>query len=563
MRKLFFNIFCIVTLIIILPFKGYSTGLTDDEMKLYVGQAKAISVSSPKRIAIGNPLIADVADISKLEFTINPKVAENTTLIVWDNSGEKSYRINVLAEDTSLIKHRVDNMLSALDLPGVYTKAEDEEDKVLLLGSVKNAKDKDKIALALAPVKSKIMDLIAVKEEEAVIEIDVQVIELNRGYQDTLGFTWPGSINLTEVGSHGISAAGTTWGKLFKVADETRAAFTLKLDALIQEGKARILSRPRLSCQSGKEAKLVVGGEVPVLSGTPTPSSTTPGAVGATTSASVTYKEYGVILNIKPTLEESGRIHLNLNVEVSEVGDTVSTSYALAYTMTKRTADTELFLDDGQTMGLGGLIKKKSKEELKRVPWLSDIPVLGAFFRQRTTQQGWKSDTDKINDTELFITLTPHLVIQEKPQKELKSLPVDLPAVSSDNLKDSALKSLKMERVLRELKSMPVDFPIASGDDLKDPFLRYSQIVQKRILGGFSYPEAAKKAGFQGTVKLSLKLSPQGDLLDAKIKETSGYRILNDAALKTAQATSPYPPFPPEIKEKEIWMDIPIIYQLN
>jgi TonB family protein len=318
------------------------------------------------------------------------------------------------------------------------------------------------------------------------------------------------------------------------MANLTREAFTFKLDALIQEGKARILSRPRLSCQSGKEAKLVVGGEVPVLSGTTTPSSTTPGAVGATTGASVEYKEYGVILNIKPRLEESGRIHVNLDVVVSEVGETVSTSYALAYTMTKRTATTELFLNDGQTMALGGLIKKRSSEDLKRMPWLSDIPVLGLFFRQRTNKEGWKSDTDKINDTELFITLTPHLVSQnEKPQNELK------PGQQNINI------------------------PSVGDDQIKDPVLKYSKLAQKRILDNLVYPQEAKEAGFQGAVKLSLKLSPQGDLLDAKVKESSSYRILDDAALKIAQETSPYPPFPAEIKEKELWVDIPIVYQLE
>ena len=533
MRKLLFGLLCMATFITVLPFKGYCVNAVEDEIKLYVGQPQVISISSPKRVAIGNPAVADVANISKTELTINPKSAGSTTLIIWDNFGEQSYRLRVFTEDTNEIKRRIDNILLSLKLPDVYTKAEDEEDRVVLLGSVKLAKDKERIALALVPLKNKIVDLIAVKEEEAVIEIDVQVIELNRGSQDTLGFTWPGSINFTEVGSPGIAAAGTTWGKVFKVADVTRAAFTLKLDALIQEGKARILSRPRLSCQSGKEAKLVVGGEVPVLSGTVTPGTSSPTSVGATTGGSVEYKEYGVILNIKPKLEESGRIHLNLDVNVSEVGDTVSTSYALAYTMTKRTATTELFLDDGQTMALGGLIKKKSTEQIKRMPWLSDVPVLGMFFRQRTTQQGWKSDTDKINDTELFITLTPRLVTSEKPQTDLKAPKAN------------------------------INIPSISDDKIEDPVLRYSKLVQKRILENMVYPAAAKGAGFQGTVKLSLKLSPQGDLLDAKVKETSNYRVLDDAALKTAQQTSPYPPFPPEIKEKEFWVDIPIIYQLE
>ncbi len=537
MRKLFFGLLCIATFITLLPFKGYSANVVEEEIKLYLGQLQVIPISSPKKVAIGNPLVADLVSISKSELTINPKAPGSTTLVVWDTFGEQSYRLKVFAEDMNDLKRRIDNILLPLNFSDVYTKAEDEEGRVVLLGNVKFAKDKGTIALALAALKNKVVDLTAVKEEEAVIEIDVQVIELNRGSQDKLGFTWPGSINLTEVDSLGISPGVSSIGKLFKIANMTREAFTLKLDFLIQEGKARVLSRPRLSCQSGKEAKLVVGGEVPVLSGTPT-ASTTVGAVGATTGAQVTYKEYGIILNIKPILEESGRIHLNLEVVVSEVGDVVSTSYALAYTMTKRTASTELFLDNGQTMALGGLIKKKSSEDLRKMPWLADIPVLGMFFRQRTNKEGWKSDTDKINDTELFIMLTPRLITSEeaKPQDEIK---------------------------IGQPRRANISIPKVGDDKIKDPVLKYSKLVQKRIVDSLVYPVPAKEAGFQGTVKLNLKLSAQGDLLEAKLKETSGYRVLDDITLKIAQETSPYPPFPPEIKEKEVWVDISIIYRLE
>lgn len=531
MRKLFFGLLFIITLITVLPLNGYVADDIEEEVKLYMGQSKVISVSSPKRVVVGNPAIADVANIGKNELTVITKAVGNTTLIVWDNFGEQAYRLTVFAEDTAELKRRIDHMLKKLNLPDVYTSAEDEEGKVVLSGVVKHAADRERIATALGALKDKIVDLILVKEEEAVIEIDVQVIEVNRGSQDTLGFTWPSSMSLTEVGSPGIAAAGTTWGKLFHVVNETRGAFTLKLDALIRDGKARILSRPRVSCQSGKEAKLVVGGEVPVLSGSVTPGTSGPSSTGATTGGSVEYKEYGIILNVKPLLEDSGRIHLNLDVAVSEVGDVVSTTYALAYKMTKRTATTELFLDDGQTMAIGGLIKKKSAEELKRVPWLSDVPVLGLFFRQRTTSQGWNSDLSKADDTELFITLTPRVVDQKKPARELK------PSVSG--------------------------IPAVGDDDIKDPVLRYAKIIQRKILENLSYPAAAKEAGFQGMVKLSLKLSAQGDLLDSKVKEPSSYRLLDDNAIKIAQKISPYPPFPPAIKETQIWVDVPIIYQLE
>ncbi len=134
----------------------------------------------------------------------------------------------------------------------------------------------------------------------------------------------------------------------------------------------------------------------------------------------------------------------------------------------------------------------------------------------------------------MFITLTPHLAAKDEKTQSALNLP-----------------------------QPKANIPSIGDDKIKDPVLKYSKLVQKRILENLVYPAEAKNAGFQGAVKLSLKLSPQGDILDAQVKEPSSYRILDDAALATAQATSPYPPFPPEIKEKEVWVDIPIVYQLE
>jgi TonB family protein len=64
-------------------------------------------------------------------------------------------------------------------------------------------------------------------------------------------------------------------------------------------------------------------------------------------------------------------------------------------------------------------------------------------------------------------------------------------------------------------------------------------------------------------LKLSLKLSAQGELLDSKIKEPSSYRLLDENAIKVAKKISPYPPFPPAIKESQLWVDVPIVYQLE
>ncbi len=530
MKKAFLITFLIIASLFILPRRDYALENAGEQLKMYLGEIKIVSVSNPTRIVIANPDIVDVTQVTKSEITLSPKAPGNTTLILWDNFGEQSFKVRVLSEDLNEIKRRVDNLVKTLNLPEVYTKVEEDEGKLLLLGRIKTAQARERINIALGPLKDKIVDLTELKEEDAVIEIDVQVLELDKGATNTLGFTWPGSINFLEVGAPGLASTGTTWGKVFKMGSIERGTavgadpYTLKVDALIQEGKARILSRPRLACQSGKEAKLIVGGEVPIFTATQTSTGTT---------GNVDYKDYGIILNIRPAVDELQRIHINLGIEVSEIGSTAeSTSYARAYPLTKRNASTELFMDNGQTMAIGGLIKQKSEEDLRRFPWLSDVPVLGAFFRQRVIKSGGGFGAK--SDTELFITLTPRIVERKQPLKEAK----------------------------KEIKPQIETLPVTSGT-IPENIAGYANIIQKRILDDMVYPRSAREAGFQGTVKVSLLLSYRGELLDTKIKSPSGFKILDDNALDVAQKITSYPPFPSSIEQQELWIDVPIVYRLD
>ncbi|TRZ49124.1 TonB family protein [bacterium] len=501
-----------------------------EEIKIYLGEAKVIAVDNPTRAAIGNPAIADITSATKTEITLNPKAVGTTTLVLWDSFGEQSYRLKVLAEDINEAKRRIDNLLKSLKLPTVYTQAAEDEGKVLLLGKVKELRDKDRINTILGPLKAKTVDLIDVREEEAIVEIDVQVLELDKDSATTLGLTWPGQITISS-GPKTVTGPITA---LIKLADLSQTAFSLRVDALVQEGKARVLSRPRVSCQSGKEAKLLVGGEVPIFSST-----VISGAGGAATAGNVDYKEYGIILNIKPRVDsESGRIHLNLNVDISELGTvrtiTTADAFAEAYPVTKRVVNTEVIVDNGKILALGGLIRQRSTEDITKYPWLGDIPVLGNFFKSRSLTTG--GGQGQRGDTELYIILTPTIV------SEAKVTP--------------AKKESKAES--KSMITMPTIV-----DNIPTPIAAYTRLIQKRILENLIYPSLAKEAGFQGTVKVGIHLSFQGKLLDAVIKESSGYKILDDNAISVARNIASYPPFPSSVDLKELWIEIPISYRLD
>jgi len=537
-----------------------------EPIKLYMNESKILDVTNPTRIAIGNPDIIDVSSVSRDQLTISPKGVGKTTLVVWDSFGEQSYNIKVYKEDLAPVKERIDNILKAINQTNVHTQIDEEGGRVLLLGHVKTAQERERINIALGALKDKITDLMEIKEEESVIEIAVEVLELDKDASKTLGFTWPGSVTINEIGSPGIptttmaqigttdtiqttTSGGTNWGSLFRVLRVSRAAFSLTLDALVQEGKARILSQPRLACQSGKEAELLVGGEKPIF--------TTQVASAGGSGTQVEYKEYGIKLKIKPTLAKGDQIKLGVNVEVSEVGavETIGPSdqpTAKAYPLSKRSASTELFLDNGQTLSIGGLVKQKTEETVRKVPFLGDIPIVGAIFRKRDTSTG--GGIGNRSDTELFITITPTIVRREGGLAAAKEV--------KEEIKLSAQTAAQPDNQAVPLAEIPKPPPMVNAADINS-LEGYSRLVQRSILDNVSYPVAARQAGFQGTVKLGLHISYSGKLLEAVVKESSGYKVLDEEALSVARNIDTFPPFPASVSQEDIWIEAPISYKLD
>jgi len=91
----------------------------------------------------------------------------------------------------------------------------------------------------------------------------------------------------------------------------------------------------------------------------------------------------------------------------------------------------------------------------------------------------------------------------------------------------------------------------------------YVRAVQNKIIGAIYYPRQARDAGWEGLTKLSLNINANGELKSIKVAQSSGYKMLDDAALDTAAAQAPYPPFPPQIDSQELAVDVPIVYKKN
>lgn len=168
--------------------------------------------------------------------------------------------------------------------------------------------------------------------------------------------------------------------------------YSAAIHALITDGRAKMLARPNITTVQGHEALINIGAEVPV------PRVATSNNV---TTTGIDYREAGIILRYTPRVTEDGSIVARVHTEVSTP---VFVEDLKAYRFQKRSADTTVRLKDGETMVIGGLIDSDESRSLSKIPFLGDLPVLGAFFRSVRTSK---------TETELMIFLTAHVIEDE------------------------------------------------------------------------------------------------------------------------------------------------------
>ncbi|MBI5640429.1 MAG: hypothetical protein HZA17_08390 [Nitrospirae bacterium] len=173
----------------------------------------------------------------------------------------------------------------------------------------------------------------------------------------------------------------------------------LLVQALADDNKAKVLSFPHILVSDNREARIQVGDQIPIAtSTTTTPLSGT--TATNTTTATIQYKDTGTILKVKPQVNDSGLVALEITQEVSK-GTTISVLGTEQFVVTKREVTTNLVAQDGQTIVIGGLIDETSSKGRSGIPFLSKIPILGYFFG---------STIDDTSRTELIILLTPHVI---------------------------------------------------------------------------------------------------------------------------------------------------------
>ena len=183
--------------------------------------------------------------------------------------------------------------------------------------------------------------------------------------------------------------------------------------ALEDKRLARRLAEPNLTALSGETASFLAGGEVPI-----------PVATGRRRDITIEYKEFGVKLNFTPIVLDNSKINLRLNPEVSEVDPTITirTADIEIPAFITRKASTVVELRDGQSFAIAGLLQSHNRKLQSQIPWIGQIPILGALFRSSSYIK---------NETDLVIIVTPRLVRPAKPGEQVAT-PLDKTRPAND-----------------------------------------------------------------------------------------------------------------------------------
>jgi pilus assembly protein CpaC len=380
--------------------------------KLNVAINSAVVVESDvpfAELSVANPAIADIATLSDRTIYVLGKSPGRTTLTLLGPDGRLITNVSVrVSPDLSEFKERLREIL-----PGENIEVRTANDGLVLSGTVSSITKLDRaLDLAERYAPEAVSNLMSVGGTQQVM-LKVRFAEMTRsvskdlsaslGFQTAGGNFGANGFSNTLTNSSNLAASlgtGATAGAV-NSSRERNGVFSfgfgsgslramVVLEALESKGLVRTLAEPNLTALSGQEATFLAGGEYPI-------------PVSDDGSVSISYKRFGIELAFTPTVLDQDIINLKLDTSVSGIDNSIvvnNNSFSVN-AFSKRASSTVVELRDGESFAIAGLLQDDFQDLAGQVPWLGDIPVLGALFRSANYER---------RQSELVVIVTAHLV---------------------------------------------------------------------------------------------------------------------------------------------------------
>ncbi|RYH06544.1 type II and III secretion system protein family protein [Tropicimonas sp. IMCC6043] len=407
-------------------------GTVQRALKVPMNRAVVVESDAPfAELSIANPGIADISTLSERSIYVLGKAPGRTTLTLLAPDGSLITNVEVqVTADVGELKERLREVL-----PGEAIEVRPANDGIVLSGTVSSAMALDRaLDLANRYAPDRVSNLMMVGGTQQVM-MKVRFAEMSRTVSKSLGFSMAinGIANGGDIGYNGGTGnylSGDNLRNLFDgdngtgttVSNGTQGAFQIGfgagdvefavlIEALESKGFIRTLAEPNLTSLSGQSASFLAGGEYPV------PVRDEDGSV------SVTFKPFGIVLNMTPRVI-GDNINLNLAAEVSQIDPSIGITdagFSISGFATRKTEST-VEMRDGESFAIAGLLQDDFRDLSAQVPWLGDVPVLGALFRSADYERG---------QSELVIIVTAHLVTPTRG--DALALPTDRVRPPSEN----------------------------------------------------------------------------------------------------------------------------------
>ena len=350
-----------------------SPSVASETIRIRPGFQRVLDRAGVSRISVGNPGIVEAQPLPRDGgVLVVGKTEGETDLVLWEKGARTVWHIEVGSGKKPIAE---DARAFAEAFPGLTVV--EAGGSVILSGSVKAPGDRTVLEAYARSHPGTHLRISLPEEKRILLQYDLKILEINRGEGEQLGIRWPDAIP-----AKGTFSTGSGNARTYVVGSDVET----RLNLLMANGKARILSNPRLACESGGEAQFLAGGEIPIVIITPE-------------TRNVQWKTYGIILKIRPTMTEGGRIRTHVDAEVSAVDHGSGTSEVPGF-LTRRVS-TLFSTTPGETVMLSGLVKSDMAKDVAKVPLLGQIPVIGELFKSRSFRE---------NRTELAVFITPSVV---------------------------------------------------------------------------------------------------------------------------------------------------------
>jgi len=402
-------------------------GATSSALNIPMNSAVVVESDVPYTDAsIANPGIADISPVTERTLYVLGKTPGRTTLTLFGGDGKLITNVDIqVTPDMREFKERLRQIL-----PGEQIEVRTANDGIVLSGTVSSIARLDRaLDLAKRYAPDRVSNLMVVGGTQQVM-LKVRFAEMQRNVSKQLsgGLRFSGANGIGGGGTGGLALGGDIVGggglkqittaftlnsNAIGGAIFSTSRFQIMLEALESKGVVRTLAEPNLIALSGQEATFLAGGEYPV------PSSQDNGAI------TVVYKPFGVQLNFTPRVVDGDIINLTMKASVSSIDPTNSAVLGDGFKVDafrKRETSTTVEMRDGESFAIAGLLQDDFRDLNNQVPWLGDVPILGALFRSTEYQR---------SQSELVIIITPHLVTPTRG--EALALPTDRVRIPTEN----------------------------------------------------------------------------------------------------------------------------------